>query len=106
MFEGKDQSNVYIYEVGHKCMHVLIYIPGGQRVIYHSLENCTSYIMAIENDYVDIDYKSNVHALEKGEVDNSSLKCVYHELSNYAGKNTYIVSCGRFLLRLHINSGF
>lgn len=77
-----------------------------QRVIYHSLENCTSYIMAIENDYVDIDYKSNVHALEKGEVDNSSLKCVYHELSNYAGKNTYIVSCGRFLLRLHINSGF
>lgn len=77
-----------------------------QRVIYHSLENCTSYIMAIENDYVDIDYKSNVHALEKSEVDNSSLKCVYHELSNYAGKNTYIVSCGRFLLRLHINSGF
>lgn len=53
--------------------------------------------MAIENDYVDIDYKSNAHALEKGEVDNSSLKCVYHELSNYAGKNTYIVSCGRFL---------
>lgn len=35
----------------------------------YSLENCTSYIMAIENDYVDIDYKSNVHALEKGEVD-------------------------------------
>lgn len=26
MFGGKDQSNVYIYEVGHKCMHVLIYI--------------------------------------------------------------------------------
>lgn len=68
MFGGKDQSNVYIYEVahGHKCMHVLIYIV---RVIYHSLENCTSYIMAIENDYVDIDYKSNARALEKGEVD-------------------------------------
>lgn len=47
-------------------MHVLIYIV---RVIYHSLENCTSYIMAIENDYVDIDYKSNARALEKGEVD-------------------------------------
>lgn len=40
-----------------------------QRVIHHSLENCTSYIMAIENDYVDIDYKSNARALEKGEVD-------------------------------------
>lgn len=25
--------------------------------------------MAIENDYVDIDYKSNARALEKGEVD-------------------------------------
>lgn len=47
-----------------------------------------------------------IHALEKDEVDSSSLKCVYHELSNYAGKNTNIVSCGRFLLRLHINSGF
>lgn len=66
MFGGKDQSNVYTYDVGHKCMHVLIYTV---RVIYHSLENCTSYIIAIENDYVDIDYKSNAHALEKGEVD-------------------------------------
>lgn len=72
MFGGKDQSNVYtcilFYDVGHKWMHVLIYIPV-VRVIYHSLENCTSYIMAIENDYVDIDYKSNACALEKGEVD-------------------------------------
>lgn len=72
MFGGKDQSNVYtcilFYDVGHKWMHVLIYIV---RVIYHSLENCTSYIMAIENDYryVDIDYKSNARSLEKGEVD-------------------------------------
>lgn len=37
-----------------------------QRVIYHSLENCTSYIMAIENDDVDIDYKSNDTCIRKG----------------------------------------
>lgn len=49
-------------------MYVLIYILV-VRVIYYSLENCISYIMVIENDYVDIDYKFNVYVLEKGEVD-------------------------------------
>lgn len=62
--------------------------------------------MVIENDYVDIDYKFNVYVLEKGEVDNFLLKCVYYELFNYVGKNIYIVSCGRFFLRLYINFGF
>lgn len=47
-----------------------------------------------------------VYVLEKGEVDNFLLKCVYYELFNYVRKNIYIVSCGRFFLRLYINFGF
>lgn len=71
MFGGKDETYIHIiqfYDVGH-ILHAFFNLYNSQRVIYHSLENCTSYIMAIENDYVDIDYKSNARALEKGEVD-------------------------------------
>lgn len=63
-------KRIYIYIVLWCWSHMYAcFNLYSQRVIYHSLENCTSYIMAIENDYVDIDYKSNARSLEKGEVD-------------------------------------